>query len=214
MGNIIPLHGDPHAMTQELLPWYVNGRLESGEHRMVEEHLARCAECRAELEGEARLARAYSGLLDDAPETPTPARASALAAARARPRRSVRSPAGRFGAGGLALIAASQVAIIGLSLVVYSQFQRPAAGEYHALAAPAATPAAIGNLIVIFRPDTPEQVLRATLHAVGARIVDGPTAADAYVLAVAPAALTGTLATLRARPDIVLAQPIGAELRP
>ncbi|MBO9576868.1 MAG: zf-HC2 domain-containing protein [Sphingobium sp.] len=210
MGNIIPLHGDPHQMTQELLPWYRNGTLEPGEQLMVEEHLKACAGCRAELDSETKLASAYVDLAVDEDVPEAAARARALVAARARPRRTgwwPASPAARF-----ALIAASQLLIIGTSIGIYSGATRSVAVDYHALSAPAA-PAATGNVIVVFRPDVSEQVLRATLHAAGARIVDGPTAADAYVLAVAPNSVANALATLRARSDVVLAQPLGAELR-
>ena len=201
MGTIIPLHGDPHQMTQELLPWYANGTLEPGEQRLVEDHLAACAECRAELESEQRRARAFVALADAPADLPVPTPPVASRAA----------PPERFNAGRLALIAASQVAIIGASLGLYSTLTAPAAPDYHALSAPlAAAPA--GNIIVVFRPDISEQALRATLNAAQARIVDGPTAADAYVLSVAPAKVGETVAMLRTRRDIVLAQPIDTAL--
>lgn len=209
MGNIIPLHGDPHQMTQDLLPWYINGPLEPGEQRMVEEHLKSCAECRAELDSETSLAAAYVDLAVDEDLPDAAARARALVASRAKPRSRGWWPANtaaRYG-----LIAACQILVIGASLGIYSGVTRNAAVDYHVLSASAA-PAATGNVIVVFRPDISEQTLRATLHAARARIVDGPTAADAYVLAVAPDTVAATLATLRARPDVVLAQPLGPEL--
>jgi acyl-CoA synthetase (AMP-forming)/AMP-acid ligase II len=80
--------------------------------------------------------------------------------------------------------------------------------RYHTLAGVAAL--AAGNVVVIFRPDTRERELRATLEASHARVVDGPTAADAYVLRVPASQRLAALATLRARPDITLAEPIDA----
>jgi hypothetical protein len=81
-----------------------------------------------------------------------------------------------------------------------------APSQYHALGAPqSVTP---GNMVVIFRPDTPERAIRAELTAINARIVDGPTGADAYVLQVPPAQRSDVLAKLRARPSIVLAEPV------
>lgn len=38
-----------HARTVALLPWHLNGTLDSGERRQVEEHLESCADCRGEL---------------------------------------------------------------------------------------------------------------------------------------------------------------------
>jgi biotin carboxyl carrier protein len=51
-GQILRLEPDPHVAVQRLLPWYLTGRLETAEHDIVETHLARCPECRAELETE------------------------------------------------------------------------------------------------------------------------------------------------------------------
>lgn len=203
MSNVIPLHGDPHQMAQELLPWYANGTLEPGEQRLVEDHLAACAECRAELESEIRRARAFVALSEEPATLPVPVPPVTTRA----------TPPARFSATRFALIAASQVAIIGVSLALYSTLSRPADPEYHALSS-ATAPATTGNLIVIFRPDITEQTLRATLNAAQARIVDGPTAADAYVLSVTPAKLGEAVTMLRARRDVVLAQPLGAELQP
>jgi hypothetical protein len=50
--------------------------------------------------------------------------------------------------------------------------------------------------------------MREALKATGARLVDGPTPADAYVLRVPAAQRDTALANLRARGEIVLAQPI------
>jgi len=44
---------------RELIPWYITGRLEAGRIHEVDEHLAMCAECRAEL-FEATRARAVA----------------------------------------------------------------------------------------------------------------------------------------------------------
>jgi len=68
--------------------------------------------------------------------------------------------------------------------------------------------------VVIFRPDTPERVIRSALTSVGARIVDGPTAADAYVLQVPAAQRTQALAQLRSRNTIVLAEPVDPGVAP
>ena len=83
---------------------------------------------------------------------------------------------------------------------------------YHALGAAPAP--ALGNVVVIFRPDTSERELRQTLVANHARLVDGPTAADAYVLHVPAAERAGALTRLRGRADIVLAEPIDSGAAP
>lgn len=207
MGTIIPLHGDPHQMTQELLPWYVAGTLDPADRRLVDAHLQECAACRAELESERTLSAAFLDLSDAAFPPQGAARPRDLVAARRRsgPRSWWPSTA----SGRLAAIAASQLLIVGAALAVYGGLSRPADGTYHVLSASAPGPAP-GNVIVIFRPDMTEQALRTTLSGAHARIVDGPTAAGAYVLAVAPAQRGAVLAQLRAQSGVVLAQPIDA----
>jgi hypothetical protein len=78
--------------------------------------------------------------------------------------------------------------------------------RYHALGA-APAPAS-GNVVVMFRPDTREQDLRRTLNAAHARLVDGPTAADAYLLHVPSAERAAALVRLKGQADVVLAEPI------
>jgi anti-sigma-K factor RskA len=210
MGNVIPLHGDPHETAQRLLPWYVTGTLDAAEHRLVEDHLAHCAECAAELAGEERL-RAEVAALPDAPAGQWEKLRDRALASAASSRRGASwwsaLPTGRR----IALAAASQAALVLLGIGVYDRLRQPAEGAYHTLSAPEAKGAQGGNIIVIFRPDSPEQAFRATIDAVGARLVDGPTAAGAYVLAVPDGRREAALAMLRKRADIVLAQPIDGE---
>src|SRR5206468_759166 len=79
---------------------------------------------------------------------------------------------------------AAQLAILGVFVVVVpSMLQRPG---YHALSS--ATAPASANLIVIFRPSTTEAQLRTILDGSDARVVGGPTDADAFLLHVDPAA--------------------------
>jgi hypothetical protein len=79
-------------------------------------------------------------------------------------------------------------------------------GQYRALSARTAPSA--GNLMVIFRPETPERTLREALKASHAQVVGGPTEADAYVLFVPGDEREKSLAILRARAEVLTAQPI------
>jgi hypothetical protein len=65
-----------------------------------------------------------------------------------------------------------------------------------------------GNIMVIFRPETPELRLRQALRGSHARLVGGPTDADAYVLSATQPEQAAALAALRASPDVLTAQPI------
>jgi hypothetical protein len=79
---------------------------------------------------------------------------------------------------------------------------------YHALGSPQEKPA--GDLLVVFQPTASEAAIRELLRASGARMVDGPTAADAYVLQAPAGRRPAALQTLRASGQVVLAEPIDA----
>ncbi len=214
-GRIIRFRGgqrqDAHLTAQMLLPWYATGRLDADERALVEAHLGRCPQCQAELALERRLDTEVAELPMDVDQ--------AWAALRPRLGRR-RAPRGISGAwragldaarGALARPApwlgwafAAQTAALLIVAVLAVQPLRPA--RYHALGA--APPPASGNVIVTFRPETSEQDLRNTLNDNHARLVDGPTAADAYVLHVPAAERAAALAKLRKQAEIVLAEPI------
>ncbi len=206
MGRVIPMRDD-HGETQDLLPWYITGRLDAAERAHVDAHLAGCADCRDHLAVEKRLEAELSAL-DPAAEEGLRrfwSRVEPAPAARVVP------PARRFGrrtaAPWLALAAAVQlVVLMGVGALAPWRGKAP---EYRTLGA-AATPVA-GNLMVIFRPSTPERDLRAALVSTGAQVVGGPTAADAYILQVPGAARTRALAALKARADVEDVQPIDAD---
>jgi hypothetical protein len=211
-----------HDQARALLPWFVTGQLRSADRALVEAHLNLCSECQAELKIERRLAARIADLpspeessdgwarmqrlLDEAP--PRSARPIGF-----RPRIAAAwSGLGRgwsLGAPWLKWTVAAQFALVlvlGGLLWSANVTQRPAA--YRALGAGAA-PAA-GNVVVIFQPNTTEAQLRQTLVSSHARLVDGPTSADAYVLHVPAAERAAVLAQLRGRPQIALAEPVDA----
>lgn len=212
MGRIIHLAGDPHQQTQTLLPWYINGTLDESEVATVEHHLSECGECQADFAAEHSLgtdiasvpmdvdkgwaamrARLNEGTYKPSPAVPTPhSRASFL-------RRSI--PIGWV----LSAQAAAAVLIFGVAQFA-TLTPEPV---YHTLSS---TPGpATANLLVIFRPDTAEHDLRASLVRSGARIVGGPTDSDAYVLHVADNSRTIALSKLRADAHVALAEPIDGE---
>ena len=218
-GRIIPLRGEPHERIQALLPWFVTDRLDAEERAEVEAHLSGCADCRAEERLERRLSAEVAAMPMDVEQS--------WARLRARLDRPAVGPGRGWGAGLLAAwrglgrdlrggppwmgwAIAGQAALMALLLgLVLPHAAAPGAGEgarYHALAA-AASPRP-GNVVVMFRPDTPERDLRAALVADQARLVDGPTAAGAYVLNVPGARRAGVLAALRRRAGVVMAEPI------
>jgi hypothetical protein len=204
---------DAHAEAQQLLPWLLAGTLEGAELARVQAHLNSCDRCRADLAWE-RNVRAAGRQPEPALDPdralarvlprlgPQPARAGALgrgkSAVAANDRRWLR-----------ALAAAQLVVIAVLALLLV----RPA-GDNASYRSLGAGGRAQGNLVVVFNPATPERELRRILQASEARVVDGPTVTDAYVLAVPPSRQTSTLGRLRAEPAVTFAQPLGTESPP
>jgi hypothetical protein len=208
MARIIPLHGSQHDEAQRLLAWYVSGELDATDFALVDGHLAGCAECRADVQWEQSLMAEVEALPQPAAEgwadLPAPAPVVAV-----MPRRPFWAPLGGLWQAvtrpiSLGWALAGQAAIVAAAFTIVPYLSRPPV--YQALGKQ--QPAAVGNVIVIFRPDTREQDLRRILTLTGARLVDGPTPADAYVLQVAPAQRPVVLSRLRAQREIVLAQPI------
>ena len=203
MVRIIPLFGDPHREALRLMPWYATGRLDPTERNRVAAHVADCPECRAELEAERALHDAVRTLPVDADASWSAMRERVASLLPPTPRTAfwktlLRAPAmGWFLAGQFAL------AMLAMFVLMPS---RPTA-TYHALGSPAIR--AHGNLVVIFRPEANEQAIHDAMVSAGARMVDGPTSAGAYVVAVPAQQRQAALASLQASSAILLAQPIG-----
>jgi hypothetical protein len=207
---------DPHAETRLLLPWLANGTLEGGELERVQAHLEGCPVCREELAIECDL---RAGRQD------TPGLCAGRAFARLQPHLGAQEARG--GAPGrwaglaaandarwLRFLAAAQFgALLVLGVALGLALARPGLGEasYRTLGAHAAARA---DIVVRFDPSTPESELRRVLQASGARVVDGPSAAGAWMLATAPAATGPALRRLHAEPAVTLAEPLAIEGAP
>lgn len=222
-GRVIPLQGDRHRQIQALLPWYVAGRLDETEQAEVVAHLGGCPDCQSELKIERRLIAEMADLPpqdEDLPGAdhgwsqlrgqiepgsrargPLPALVAWLAA-----RRPKAFPGGTP-APWLGWVVAVQACLLLVLGTVVWQTTQPA--PYRALAS--ATRYAPGNIVVIFRPEITEADLRAVLRDVHARLVDGPTAANAYVLRAPAEERLAALDRLRRRPQVVLAEPVDSE---
>lgn len=207
MGRILPFTGDPHRETRDLMPWLVSGRLEPDEQARVEAHLATCEQCSGELAAERQLAGAVAELpiatgigwaamrdrLDAAARQTIP-----TALQPARPRFTLRQ---------IGLFMAAQAAMLAAAISITLRVATPVA-PYHALGSASST--AAGNVIVVFRPDVRESEMRRLLKGSEARLVDGPTAANAYVLRVPQAERAAALSQLRNDAAVVLAEPLDA----
>lgn len=210
-----------HAAAQRLLPWLLTGTLDDADLALVERHLRSCAACRQELAWERRLRAACR----DGPEC-VPALDPDAALARLAPRltprqgpqpgrlqalrRWLHAQAANDGRWWRPLAAAQFAVIAALTVLLLS----PPASDRTAYRTLGAGAPVQGDLVVSFRPDTPERELRRILQASGTRVLDGPTAAGAYVLAASGGSPARALARLRAEPAVTLAQPLVTEGRP
>jgi hypothetical protein len=236
-GRVLKFARSPHQGTIELLPWYTNGTLEQDEAALVEQHLADCAACRAELQSLRLLQAAYV-------EEATDARADA-ALARLLPRLDGERSAGigrsgRLDAadparlldrvrgawrrrGGQVMAPAWIKLAVAMQFAVIFALGWKVAGVdrtvredqlYHTLSSGSAPAHATGSIVVVFDPAVPERELLRILKDCGARIVDGPTASNAFVLALEPnvahAGSAAVLARLKSEPAVVLAEPLQA----
>ncbi|WP_308813941.1 zf-HC2 domain-containing protein [Sphingomonas sp. GV3] len=210
-----------------LLPWHAAGTLDSHDAAIVERHLAQCERCRADLVVERRLVDAIAAdgvtadggwfaldaLLDSQGDKAE--HEEAITIAPLPPRRMARSSR-RRGAPLRALSKATTLrwvvggqfaALLVLGTIVALPLERE--GPYRALGEAPATGTRPGNTLAMFRPNLSEAALRRALIRVDARVVDGPTAAGAYVLNVPGGATGPQLAILRAQPGVTMAEPVG-----
>ncbi len=214
-GRIIPLHGDLHDEVSMLLPWYVTGRLDDDEKARVDLHLKTCAQCQVDLAAERHLQAEVADLPEDKAghvDNGWAALREQMGSAPQRPGQLSRlDQQWRASAPWLRWAVAAQFSLLFIGAGVFGwQATRPAQPQpqYHALGA---KPVAVaGNIVVVFRPEVSERDLRQALRDNHARMVDGPTAADAYLLSVPAGDRDAAVTRLRGDRAIVLAEPVDA----
>jgi anti-sigma factor RsiW len=205
MPHLICSDEQPHDEAEELLPWYATGQLDPEQRALVEQHLLTCARCERQLALERRLIDQFREMAPEVESGWARLRARIDAPAPVRPRRPsafaefwafLRRPA-------VAGFAAAQLAFVIVAGGTLVSLSRP---DYHALGSAPAPAAA--NVIVIFRADATEGDVRDVLKAAGASIVGGPTAANAYLLHIAPGQRQLALAKLQSDDNVQMAEPI------
>lgn len=211
MAEIVSFRPSEHETVQRLLPWLVNGTLAPAEAARVEEHLLACEACREDLALERKLAREIALLplgVDEGWQAVS-LRLGEQGAGNDNGRVPLwrRPVAAGWAAGG---------AVAAALLLTFAATGLPSptreAGPFHTLGSAAAAPD--GRVVVLFRPDTSAQQMRTILSAEGARVVDGPTAAGAYVLRIDDRSPADAINGLRQSSEVVLAEPIANDGRP
>ena len=217
--NRPPGAGDAaHSATQAALPWLLSGTLAGAEGEAAQAHLQACTACQADLASLRRLRdaaqapdpqcdpeRALARLMA---RIDTPDSASVDAAGPPGPR--LAPPDAANDPRWLCRVAIAQCGAIVLLAALLAWPE----GRDDAWRGLGAAPVPQGEVVVMFRPDTPERELRRIVRAGGARIVAGPTVTDAWVLALPREQSASLLARLRAEPAVLLAEPLGGERPP
>lgn len=198
-GQVLRLDSATHRIVDVLLPWFVNGTLEAEERELVERHLTHCKRCRREVEWlrELNAACATASAADGSPGVNRLYRRlmQPRTAAEMASRRRVQ-PWSR------AVMAAQFAAILVLgALLVRSD--EPGA-PYRTLSASASS----ASVVVVFDPATTEADFRRSLRAAGARIVDGPTQVNAYLLDVPDDMREQAIRTLKDDRRVVLVESL------
>jgi hypothetical protein len=212
-------HAVDHEETWDLLPWYVNGRLDEPERQRIDGHLRTCAACRNELAAQRQL---YELMTPDstfehlpsaglkrlrqrlAPQD-TMIEPSPVAPTR-RPSSARRPPWQGVMAASVAVMA---IALSVLAAVLWSQSQRRAPpADYYTVTT--ATPHTAGEVIrAVFISTITLSELQAVLEDAQLKIVAGPTEAGVYTLAAATSQPTDwSLQRLRRQPAVRFAEEI------
>jgi hypothetical protein len=207
-----------HRHTWDQIPWMVNGTLPQVEREALESHLAGCAECRAELEFQRRLAasiEAGSVCEIDTQESWKQLRARIDAVGRSeRARHGQRRSRGALSGQWIPwLVAAMVVQAIGLGALGTVIWSKPAASStYRTLSAPE-PPSGSATIRVVFAPDMSVGNMQALLMAAGLQMQSGPTSAGVWSLEPARdsnrSATQVALRELRDSPEVRFAEVIG-----
>lgn len=214
--------GGRHETATELIPWLVNGRLSDAETARVQSHLTECAQCRAEVASERRIMQLLqrSPRVDYAPqaslqklwarieemerELPTRLAPDASRSARTSSRASLHRWA----------LTAGIACALGLSALVAAGW-RPRAlledGPYRTATSGPPALARAAQIRVVFAPAVTMDELTRIASANRLTIVEGPSDAGVFGLAMSPGsnvAVDEALERLRTDPRIRFAERV------
>jgi anti-sigma-K factor RskA len=209
-GRVLPFGASTHAAADALLPFYVNGTLRGEEHAFVEQHVRACEQCQNEVDWLRKTfaALAADGLIQAAPRVVPPAAQESDNGGRqrnwaARIQRELRTTHSwtRW------LLAAQLAAIVVLGTFLAADTRDVA--SYRTLGVPNASAQLHDTIAVMFDPGITESEMQRIVLGIGARIVDGPTSTDVYVLEIPAGRVDQALQALGTERGVRLAERLG-----
>ena len=211
-GRAFPLKASDHAAVDALLPFYVNGTLRGEELDHVRQHVATCDQCRRETDWLRNVFAACTAIapLPEAADAAHADSMAVLAAEAASQRWTSRIASGwQTTQPWVRMLIAAQLAVLAVlaTLLAADVGDEPTYRTLGAYAHPAPGRDAIA---VMFDPSITESELRRVLAGARARIVDGPTTTNAFVLEVATSQVAEAIQKLRAERMVLFAEPLGA----
>ncbi len=231
--NLEPNNPD-HDVVIELLPWYVNGTLNSAEQARVDRHLGSCAECRQELLLYRQLDRQRSAGRHAADWQPSPAGFAnilkgidALESGNDTRLSSEKTP-GRLATFSTWLketprpvfwfMSLETLALTALVLLVIVRLPPPPEEHLFQTLSNERPPvnASLPRLSIVFAEDITEREIRGLLQSQHGQLVQGPSMLGVYTLQLAAASehkLQQAMNQLRSHPKVKLVEAVGGEGR-
>ena len=166
----------------EVLPWYVNGTLDSAESQRFERHLERCEHCQRELSVELELRHALlqRSVVDYAPHASLAKVREQLDIRLQQPRKP-RIPLARRPTVLWSALAA-QAAVIATLAIVLLRVTPDVDSQASYRTVSEAAPASTAAIQIVFDDELTAGELRSLLDSVGTTIVRGPSEAGVYEL--------------------------------
>jgi hypothetical protein len=231
-------HDPAHRQAWDLIPWLVNGTLDSAQHGLVEAHLRECSDCREELAFQRKV---HAGIIEDVSSSAAPMAMARLferidaeddalpgdhvfdplEVALARPAAAPANSERRLRLGHLlaAAVIVEAIGLVGLGTMLAGQ--RDAGSDYATLSQ-GTQPAAGARIRLVPSPTLSVGELQALLGKSGLRIVDSNAGGTILALGFEPASTLSTesngstsrhrideaLLQLRANSGVLLAEPI------
>jgi len=204
--RVVRLDPAAHKVADALLPWFANGTLDGEERAFVERHVAQCPRCRQEVDW---LRKLYAACAAGEAQTEAPAVFRKLRRKLEAPRSRRPSLGARHARWTRWAMGAQFALIVALGALWVHDTERESA--YRTLGAlPVVAPPA-GALVVVFDPSTSEAEMRRVMRAADARVVDGPTRSNAYVLAVPAGRREQAIETLKSEHAVALVEALDPE---